>query len=335
MRNASTLKSDLVKSYLAKFPKATSNNLADKIYKENKKVFDSKENARALIRYYRGSCGAKNRKKMLKKDEYKRDDKDIKLSYNLPEEYNDVLENYVLPKQYTKVGILSDIHIPYHSNEAIVPALEYLKKKGADCIILNGDVMDCYQLSRFEKDPRKRNMKHELDATSQFLDVLKKHFPKTKIVFKIGNHEVRWMKYMVTKAPELLDIDEFRLDVLLRFGERNIDFVHSSQMIMVGKLSVLHGHELVGGVGGVNPARTMFLRTNESLLVGHFHRTSSHTETSLSGRMTTTHSTGCLCYMHPDYMPYNKWNYGFAYVEVLPSGEYHLQNLRIDKGKVY
>ena len=328
-----SIKGDIVKSYIAKFPKATSKNLAQKIFKENGSVFSDMEDARSIVRYYRGAHGKESRR--LVRNPSIRDKKDIKLYYDLPEEYNEEVLPYKIPKQYNKVGILSDLHIPYHSNEAIISALEFLKSKDVNCIILNGDVLDCYQLSRFEKDPRKRNMKHELEATRQFLDVLKKHFPKTKIVFKIGNHEVRWMKYMVTKAPELLDIDEFRLDVLLRFGERNIDFVHSSQMIMVGKLSVLHGHELVGGVGGVNPARTMFLRTNESLLVGHFHRTSSHTETSLSGRMTTTHSTGCLCYMHPDYMPYNKWNYGFAYVEVLPSGEYHLQNLRIDKGKVY
>jgi len=54
------------------------------------------------------------------------------------------------------------------------------------------------------------------------------------------------------------------------------------------------------------------------------------------GEVITTRSMGCLCGMNPMYMPINKWNHGFAYVELdLKSGEYHLHNLRIIKGKIY
>ena len=34
-----------------------------------------------------------------------------------------------------------------------------LKKEGIDALLLNGDTIDCHKLSRYVKDPKKRNFK--------------------------------------------------------------------------------------------------------------------------------------------------------------------------------
>jgi hypothetical protein len=40
--------------------------------------------------------------------------------------------------------------------------------------------------------------------------------------------------------------------------------------------------------------------------------------------------------MNPMFMPVNKWNLGFSYVELnIKTGEYFLENKKIVKGKVY
>lgn len=52
-------------------------------------------------------------------------------------------------------------------------------------------------------------------------------------------------------------------------------------------------------------------------------------------QVTGTWSTGCLCDLHPDYAPLNKWNHGFAFVEVFNGGKFEVQNLFISDGKVY
>jgi hypothetical protein len=53
------------------------------------------------------------------------------------------------------------------------------------------------------------------------------------------------------------------------------------------------------------------------------------------GKLITTWSTGCLCNLNPDYMVLNKWNHGFAFVEVGSNGDFTVKNHRIYKGRVW
>ncbi|MFN9904203.1 MAG: metallophosphoesterase, partial [bacterium] len=84
---------------------------------------------------------------------------------------------------------MSDIHVPYHSISALTAAFDLIQKEKPDTILLNGDLIDFYGLSRFMKDPRKRSVAHELKATNELLDVLSKF--GAKIVYKLGNHDER------------------------------------------------------------------------------------------------------------------------------------------------
>jgi hypothetical protein len=76
------------------------------------------------------------------------------------------------------------------------------------------------------------------------------------------------------------------------------------------------------------------MRAKASSAVGHHHQTSEHTEKDLNGNIVTTWSIGSLCGLSPEYMPYNKWNHGFATIETDMNGDYDFRNLRIINGKV-
>lgn len=326
---AKTIRSEIVKAYLKKFPVLPSMTLAKKIYKENQTSFKDVDSVRAIIRMHRGVMGTKNRAKIIDKEFYNRD-----IKFELPESHADSFEPYKISQ--SKVLIISDLHFPYHDNKAIITALDYGKKKQVNCILINGDLLDFAGISRHEKDWRQRTVYEEFESARQFLNTLRKHFPKAKIVFKLGNHDERWEKWLFLKAPEIFDDPEFTLESRLRLGELKIDIVKDKRPIHIGKLTVLHGHELAGGSGGVNPARATFLKTLDSVLVGHYHKRSSHDETTLKGDVISVHSVGCLCGMNPYYMPINKWQQGFAYVEHdIKTGEYMLHNHVIIKGKVY
>jgi hypothetical protein len=67
------------------------------------------------------------------------------------------------------------------------------------------------------------------------------------------------------------------LKVILKLDEKGIELVTDRKPVKIGKLTVLHGHEL-NGSGGVNPARATFLKTIDNVLIGHVHRSSQHTE---------------------------------------------------------
>ena len=319
---------EIVLSYLKRFPNLPSSTLARKIYNENNKQFSNSEAVRKIIRYYRGANGEVSRKELAVKDFL-----DVKIEFEMPQSYALTYEPYSILQ--SKILILSDLHFPYQDNQAIKAAINYGKEQKVNCIVINGDLIDFANISRHERDWRMRSVAQEFDAVREWLTELRRHFPKAKIVFKEGNHDERWEKWLYLKAPEIFDDKEFTLESRLRLGELKIDIVKDKLPIKIGKLTVLHGHELQGG-GGVNPARATFLKTIDNVLIGHVHRSSMHTEPTLSGQVIVTTSQGCLCGMYPMFARVNKWNLGFSFVNHdIKTGDYILSNLKVINGKVY
>jgi predicted phosphodiesterase len=325
---------DIARQYRTKYPDMPTLKLARIMYKENNISFLNVENARLSLRYIEGktTCG-KKAKKVNESEFFKVEDRP-RNPYNLPASDETAFEPYIF-KGHKKVLILSDIHVPYHSIDAITAALQYAKKSKPDALLLNGDTIDCHRLSRFIKDPKKRNFKLELDTFKALFDVFEKEL-KCKIYFKIGNHEERYEHFLYEKAGELVGIEEFEFENIIKARARGIEIIGDKRPMKLNNLWGIHGHEYVGGISApVNPARGLFLKSKVSCFQGHNHQSSSHTEPTLTGKMVTTWSLGCLSELHPAYMPLNKWNHGFAEVELDENGEdFEFNNYRIFKGKI-
>ena len=333
-QNAATYKKDIILLYLQKFPKATTMAICRMILNENPLDFDSVEQVRGSVRRYRGEMFKKSNVSLaaIRTPEEKK--LAMRQLAELPESDYSRIEPFIIPKGQNNILVLSDIHLPYQDNEALKLALNYGIENKINAIYLNGDTIDMYQASRFIKDRRLRDLAGELEMTRGFLKTLQDTF-QCPIYFKIGNHEARWEHFLMLKAPELLGIDDFKLEQILRFREFGVTLVKDKQIAMCGKLPILHGHEWYGGFAPpVNPARGLFLKAKESALVGHHHRTSEHTEKTLSGQVVTTWSTGCLCGLEPEYAPYNNYNHGFAHIKTDKEGNYELKNIRIINYKI-
>jgi len=54
----------------------------------------------------------------------------------------------------------------------------------------------------------------------------------------------------------------------------------------------------------------------------------------MNGEITTTWSLGCLCELHPAYLPINKWNHGFAIVDI-DGQNFEVRNKNIYKGQIF
>lgn len=306
--------------------------LARIMYEENKLMFKDVEDARERLRYIEGKTGNK-KAKFTKGAKYFREEARPKNPYNLPESDEIPFEPYVI-KGHKRVAIFSDIHVPYHSMSAITTALDFCKKDKPDALILNGDVLDAFQLSRFVKDPRKRHFAEELKMMKHLIEVFQKVL-KCKIYFKYGNHEERYEHFLFTKAKELIGIDEFELDNIIKARVNGIEIIKDKRIIQLNGLNVIHGHEYTQGIfNPVNVARGLFLRAKTSALQSHSHQTSEHTERDMNGKITTTWSTGCLCELAPAYAPLNKWNWGFAVVDLDGTKGFDVRNKRIYKDKV-
>lgn len=311
----SKIAEEYVKSYIVDGKlQVTKRAIANQLFTKYPHVFKSLEQARHNVRYVTGTKGKQSRKKRLDKKELFVESKKFSDLYGIEEGEKNNFKPHICNGK--RVLIISDIHIPYHNLNAIEKAINYGIKNKMDTIIINGDLMDCYMISSFQKDPRKRSMADEIEMARNFLHKLADN-TKVPIIFKLGNHEERWEHYLKSHAPALLEIAEFRLDIILRLAEKQIQYVTNKRPIKLGNLNILHGHEFGRFMGSsVNPARTAWLRAKENILIGHHHNTSEHIEKNLSGKVHGAWSVGCLSDLNPEYMPINKYNLGFAFVEI-------------------
>lgn len=325
-------KSELARKYRKKFPDLPTLKLARIMYKENNLSFKDVEDARTILRYIEGKGCSKT--KAVKDSEFYKEEARPKNPYSLPQSEETDYTPFII-KGYKKVGIFSDIHLPYHNIDSLTIAISYLKKEKVDALLLNGDTIDCYKLSRFSKDPSKRDFKYELDTLKAFMDVIKKELD-CKVFFKIGNHEVRYERFLMEKAHELKGIEEFEFENIIKARASGIDIIESNRYMKLNSLNGIHGHEYFGGITPpVNIARGLYLKGKVSAFQGHNHSSSEHSERDMNGKITTTFSIGCLCELAPAYMPLNKWNHGCAMVELDSNGEdFQFHNKRIYKGKM-
>jgi predicted phosphodiesterase len=320
----------LAEELIRKFPDHPSLTLARRLFSDNPESFPTLGAARSSIRLVRGAVGKARRKSATIPREHQKPHNPL----GLPLSDETVWEPFIIQGEQ-KIGVFGDVHIPYHNLTGLTAYLQWLKKQNPDTILINGDLCDFHGLSRFVKNPKARNLAGERQATLQFFDVLRKMFPKARIILKLGNHDERLEIFLNLKAPELLDIAELGFHSLFKLENYGIELVGQKRIIRAGGLSILHGHEYPTPViGPVNAARGLFLRAKDSALVNHHHQVSEHTESTIKGEMITCWSLGCLCELHPAYAPINKWSLGGALVELADDGDYEVTNKRILHGKV-
>jgi len=324
-------KSDLVRQYRDQYGmEMPTLKLARIIFEKESLLFSNVESVRTYLRRIEGKSGEISKNSIVNKA-YITENR-VNNPYLLPKSENINYEPFIL--NANRVLILSDIHLPYHCNESLTAALEMGVKMNVDAILLNGDTLDFFSLSRFAKDPKGRSFAHELKTFAEFIQVLKNTLPKAQIYFKHGNHEERYNHYLWIKAGELEGVEEFKLDEIIQRRAPGVIIIGDKRIIKLGDLNVIHGHEFGGNIfSPVNIARGLFLKAKVAAMQGHNHQTSEHTERDMNGRITTTYSLGCLCQLSPAYLPLNKWNNGAAVVEI-SGNDFNVNNFRIHDGKI-
>jgi len=336
-------KSQLCREYRTKYGmEMPTKTLARIMYKEHPLLFTNLEDARSRLRVIEGKSGDKNRKEISNKEMFLEGERP-KNPYALPKSEEKEYLPYVIEGPQ-RIAALFDVHAPYHSIEALTAALDFLSDKDITTLLIGGDFFDFYGMSRYAKDPDKRNTAEEIKIGVELLKTIFETLKPEKVVFKYGNHDERFEHYIWQKfaeIPQLTDFEEMKqinLETILRnrLGKDfPIDFVMDKRIIKVGNLNIVHGHEFPSGITSpVNIARGLYLRAKANTICGHSHKSSEHSETDINGKMITTWSVGSLCELHPLYMPINSWNHGVALITLDESGIVDVQNKRIKNGKI-
>lgn len=234
---------------------------------------------------------------------------------DIPETY----ANYAPPVKITGVnhlGIVSDIHFPVHNRKALICCFSKLKELNIDGLYLNGDIMDCANVTHHE---RRRiityTWEQELQVTKAFFTSLRVLFPEIPIWYKLGNHEAWLPRYLAKHAPAVAST--YGLAQILELQKLNINVLEDSQVAQYGKLWICHGHEIGLKGGTLNIARQVLMKTNVNIIVGHWHKNDQHERRNLDETVVSAWVTGCLSDLHPDYAPANQMTHGFATAKLL------------------
>lgn len=98
-----------------------------------------------------------------------------------------------------------------------------------DIIVLNGDVFDEMEFSRFDKDPRLTNVKERFDFVKKHIfKPLRDNCPNAQIDFIIGNHDIRVLRHMADRTPylrPLLDLMGVSLSKVFGLEEFEINLI--------------------------------------------------------------------------------------------------------------
>lgn len=287
-------------------------------------VFKDVEDARVYVRRVTGANGRK-----LKMD--RQLEEDFALLENPMVECE--LKPFTVPKQYKKALIINDVHSKFHDRRAIEVAVNHGAKRDCDIVIINGDLFDFYQFSRFDKNNRIRaEFYSEREWVQDFLLLLQKTFGK--VVFKKGNHDIRreqLIQKLSADVPEMQGLED--LSDYIMFDGSTVEVVEDYDIIEFGKLNLIHGHEYQGG--GIHVAYNRLNKAMDNVISGHSHVTQSSMKKTVTGKFYGSWAVGCLCSLSPRYNPQNNWNHGFAIVERDSTGDFVVDNRRIIDGRIF
>ena len=145
------------------------------------------------------------------------------------------------------VIIGSDIHIPFQDDKAVDAFCDYCKEIQPSAIILNGDVLDFYKLSRFIKGEG-RNPYEEISACRDLLKKIKTDCPNSKVYYVIGNHETRLETYVLNNAPHLASLVE---DVFTIIKTNEFGVIGCSEVLINDTFVCTHG-KMLGSKAGLS-----------------------------------------------------------------------------------
>ena len=213
--------------------------------------------------------------------------------------------------KYKRVLFVSDIHCPYQDKSALRAMYNFMDWWKPQEVIILGDLVDFYAISRFSRDPeRVLKLQEELDESVKILNQIREHAGKISIYFLRGNHEDRLKKYLWSKAQELSGLRALRLEELLEFDRLKIHYEDKNQ-IRYGCVIIKHG-TLIRKFAGYT-AKGEFEKNGMSGVSGHSHRLAQYRHTNEADSYIWTEA-GCLCQLNADYLDGTtpNWNQGFA-----------------------
>lgn len=225
-----------------------------------------------------------------------------------------------LPDKYT-VAVATDKHMPDMDMRAFELHVRIMEDVKPNIYTAGSDAHDFRNLSRFIGTVRDMDEDAWCGADKQFIDCHKAidHVlaPNAYKPFTIGNHDIRWIIYLMQQSPKFKRLA----------AQDYVRVVRESGCLWLGwdfdtieleTVIISHGER-----HGVNAARRAGddISWVKDFIQGHVHYFSSASKTTKNG-VREAHTTGCLCNNPPLYermkgkSKQKNWQHGFHILTV-------------------
>ncbi len=185
-----------------------------------------------------------------------------------------------------RVIVFSDAHFTDTPTTAFKALLKMIKEFKPEVIICNGDAFDGQVLSRFPSInfDQKPTVLEELNACRYHLDEIEKIRPAgCRLIWTLGNHDMRYESWLVNKVPEYSGVDGFSLKYHFPNWETCWSF-------WIGEETVVK-HRVKGGrTAGYS---NLLAAGNTNIITGHTHVLCASPITNYQGTYWGV-QTGCL-----------------------------------------
>ena len=242
----------------------------------------------------------------------------------LNEEKRDWEGNYSRPssRRFQTVLVGADFHDkecdPFYRRMF----LEAAKRAQPEQIVVNGDLFDLPELSKFAQDPRSFNLLERIKWVHAFLHDLRAAAPDAELTLVEGNHELRLLKHLAEATPalmvvlsdlhgftvsKLLGLEQFEMNYIARsdlaaWSEKDITKELRKNYMMLYDKSLLFGHYPDMRNMGIPGAS------------GHHHKHIVWSAYSPIYGPYEWHQTGCGHVREASYCAGEKWGNGFLLV---------------------
>ena len=209
----------------------------------------------------------------------------------------------------TRLVSLSDTQYPFTDLPLLAAVEKFMRDWQPHDIVYNGDILDMYEISDFDKRPQRKFNVADEEKWAQ--DMLDRHrsWGGANQYWIDGNHEQRltravWrdagkFSHHVKTLPEVLGLEERRV-AYVPYGKH------------VEYLGFVFTHGNFVSADSAMTARRHMLAYRSSGVNGHTHRLGSFSKTDMNRKSHTWLEQGCLCRLDLEYMAaHPDWQQGF------------------------
>jgi predicted phosphodiesterase len=199
------------------------------------------------------------------------------------------------------IFVASDAHYwPGEVSAAHKAFVKLVKKHKPDIIVMNGDAFDGASISRFGKASWGTHaipsVKQELEAVSDRLGEIEKVAGNGKLVFTMGNHDLRFESKLANTVPEFEGVPGFSLK------EHLSRWLFCMSMMVNKNLMIKHRYH-----NGIHATWNNSLKSGVSMVTGHLHRLQATIVSDYNGTRWGV-DTGTLSDTEGDHMSYGEDN---------------------------